>query len=235
MSGCAAATVGLAQAARLRLVGMLSGGGRTLLNLLDAIDSGRLSATVDLAIASRPSAPGIERVRARGVRVEIVPVRDPRDAAAEAAAHDAVDRLLDGAAPDLVCLCGWLRWVRVAPHRRHRMVNIHPSLLPDFGGPGMHGDRVHAAVLAAGRRHSGCTVHLVDEHYDQGPVLLRRACPVLPDDTVTSLAARVFRQECLAYPEALRLYERGVLVPGAAPPRGPARIRCGGGAAEITR
>src|SRR5690606_6846153 len=89
------------------------------------------------------------------------------------------------------------------------VVNIHPALLPRHGGPGMYGDRVHAAVLAAGDPESGCTVHLADGVYDAGPIVLQKRCEVLPDDTPESLAARVFELELEAYPEALRvLFER---------------------------
>ncbi len=89
------------------------------------------------------------------------------------------------------------------------MVNIHPALLPDFGGPGMYGHRVHEAVLASGKKESGCTVHLCDSAYDRGPIVLQRRVPVLPGDTPDTLAARVFGAECEAYPEALRcLFEK---------------------------
>ena len=90
-------------------------------------------------------------------------------------------------------------------------MNIHPGLLPRFGGRGMWGDRVHRAVLEAGETQSGCTVHFADNEYDKGPVILRRTVPVLPGDTVDTLAARVFEQECVAYPEAIRLFAEGRL------------------------
>ena len=90
-------------------------------------------------------------------------------------------------------------------------MNIHPALLPRFGGPGMYGHHVHRAVLRAGETVSGCTVHFVDEEYDHGPIILQRECPVLPDDSPETLAARVFEQECRAYPEAVRLFAEGRL------------------------
>jgi folate-dependent phosphoribosylglycinamide formyltransferase PurN len=90
-------------------------------------------------------------------------------------------------------------------------MNIHPALLPEFGGTGMHGAAVHRAVLAAGRDVSGCTVHFVDEIYDHGPIILQRTCPVLPGDDESSLAARVFAEERAAYPEAIRLFAEGRL------------------------
>ncbi|MBL0870820.1 MAG: phosphoribosylglycinamide formyltransferase, partial [Phycisphaerales bacterium] len=86
-----------------------------------------------------------------------------------------------------------------------RIVNIHPSLLPSFGGRGMYGDKVHEAVLKAGVKETGCTVHLVNAEYDDGPVLVQRRCEVRPGDDVRSLAARVFEQECIAYPEGIAM------------------------------
>ena len=90
-------------------------------------------------------------------------------------------------------------------------MNIHPALLPDFGGKSYYGHRVHEVVLAAGCAESGCTVHFCDNLYDHGPIILQRRVPVLPDDTPDTLAARVFEQECIAYPEAIRLYAAGRL------------------------
>lgn len=184
-----------------RLAVLLSGGGRTVINLLDTIERGELNAAVVSVIASRLSA-GVERCRARGLEVFAA----TRAAFPEPAARDdAITRRIVESRADLVCLCGYLRRIRLDPPLRGRVINIHPSLLPDFGGQGMYGDRVHAAVLAAGRRFSGCTVHFVDDGYDEGPVIVQRACHVRPDDDVDRLAARVFEQECLAYPEAIRL------------------------------
>ena len=113
---------------------------------------------------------------------------------------------------DFIVLAGFL-WL-VPPYLVQaytgKIVNIHPALLPRYGGPGMYGGRVHAAVLASGATHSGCTVHLCDDEYDRGPILLQRTCPVLEGDDVHTLAARVFEEEMRAFPEALRrLIEAG--------------------------
>ena len=89
------------------------------------------------------------------------------------------------------------------------MLNIHPALLPDFGGAGFYGHHVHAAVLACGAKESGCTVHLVDDEYDHGPIILQKRVPIMPGDTPETLAARVFAAECEAYPEALQKFARG--------------------------
>jgi phosphoribosylglycinamide formyltransferase-1 len=107
---------------------------------------------------------------------------------------------------DFVCLAGYLRILPNAILERFpgRVLNIHPSLLPKFGGKGMYGIRVHQAVVAAGETESGCTVHLVTEHYDEGPVVLQLKCEVRPEDTPEDVAANVLKLEHRAYPEALR-------------------------------
>jgi len=114
-------------------------------------------------------------------------------------------------AADLVCLAGFLKLIQPDPEFDGRILNIHPSLLPSFGGRGMYGRRVHAAVLDAGCRVSGCTVHLVDASYDTGPILVQRCCEVHDDDDPESLAARVFAEECEAYPAAIQLLSSGRL------------------------
>lgn len=178
-----------------RLLAMLSGGGRTLMNLLDEIEAGRLRARIAGAIASRPC-PGAQRAEARGLPTRIVRgVIPAADLEALAGEHDA----------SWIVLCGYLQRLEIPTSLEGRIVNIHPALLPKFGGPGMYGDRVHRAVLEAGEPESGCTVHLCDAEYDSGPIVLQARCPVLPDDTVDTLAARVFEAECRAYPEALTM------------------------------
>lgn len=190
-----------------RLGAMISGGGRTILNLLDAIGRGDLHAAIPVAIASR-GCPGVERLRARGVEVRVMPGDlDERELCALVAEFGL----------SWIVLGGYLRRVPVPAGLGGRIVNIHPALLPAFGGPGMFGDRVHAAVLASGARESGCTVHLCDDEYDRGPIVLQRRCPVESGDTVDTLAARVFERECIAYPEALqRLF--ALPVSGMSPP-----------------
>jgi phosphoribosylglycinamide formyltransferase-1 len=117
----------------------------------------------------------------------------------------------DDARADLVCLAGWLSLLALPASYQGRVMNIHPALLPGFGGKGMYGHNVHAAVLAHGCRVSGCTVHFVDERYDNGPIIVQRTCPVLDDDTPDTLAHRVFEEEKIAYPEAIRLFQEGRL------------------------
>jgi formyltetrahydrofolate-dependent phosphoribosylglycinamide formyltransferase len=188
---------------RLRLAALISGGGRTLLNLADRIEQGTLDATVELVIASRQRVAGVERAADRGLHVEVA---SPRRYPDPDRRHDAITGWLMEQRIDLVCLCGYLCWFRVDAPFRNRVVNIHPALLPDFGGHGLYGMHVHRAVLAAGRQVSGCTVHIVDEQYDHGPIVLQRTCPVLPDDDAETLAARVFHEECIAYPQVVQWF-----------------------------
>ncbi|MEE9131359.1 MAG: phosphoribosylglycinamide formyltransferase [Phycisphaerales bacterium] len=187
----------------LRIAALISGTGRTLINILDKIDAGELNASVELVIASRGAIAGVELSEGRGLEVRIV---RRRDFAGDDQMHDAISAALTEKRIELVCLCGYLRWFRVDDPFAERVMNIHPALLPEFGGQDMHGQVVHQAVLDSGGRLSGCTVHFVDEEYDHGPIILQRTCPVLRDDDHESLAARVFALECQAYPEAIRLF-----------------------------
>lgn len=177
-----------------RLAILLSGGGRTLLNLHDLISRGELNATIPLVISSKEGI-GAGRARARNLHTLVIPGQ---------MTLETFSGILNQHAIDLVILAGYLKKLPVPPHYRNKILNIHPALLPKFGGHGMYGDRVHAAVIAAGEKESGCTVHFVDDQYDTGPIILQRTCPVLPTDDAHTLAARVFEQECIAYPEAIR-------------------------------
>jgi formyltetrahydrofolate-dependent phosphoribosylglycinamide formyltransferase len=192
----------------LRLGALLSGGGRTVLNLADRIADGTLPAEIALVIASRADVAGVQRARERGLEVLVADLRDFESADE---LHDTITSWLLERDVGLVCLCGYLRWFRLDKPYRGRAMNIHPALLPDFGGTGMYGLRVHRAVLASGATVSGCTVHFLDDQYDHGPIILQRECPVLPGDDEQTLADRVFEQECLAYPEAVRLFADGRL------------------------
>lgn len=182
----------------MRLVVLISGSGTTLQNLIEQTADGRLDATIVGVVSSKPDVLGVERAVCAGLPVTVVEVR-PRATFSDRV-FDAVRRYQ----PDLVCLAGWLHLLRIPPEFHQRVLNIHPSLLPAFGGPGMYGRRVHEAVLAAGATTSGCTVHFADDSYDTGPIILQREVPVQPDDTPDTLAKRVFAAECEAYPAAIR-------------------------------
>jgi phosphoribosylglycinamide formyltransferase-1 len=187
---------------RLRLGVLLSGGGRTLENILEHIRAGSLPAEVAVVIASRPGIRGIEVGKAAGAATHLV---RPKEYPTVEAYSDAMVRLLDEARVDLVCLAGFLSYWIIPERYAGRVINIHPALLPAFGGKGMYGHHVHEAVLERGCKVSGCTVHLVSNEYDEGPIVIQRSVPVYAEDTADDLAARVFREECIAYPEAIRL------------------------------
>jgi len=197
----------------LRLGVLLSGGGRTLLNILAEIKAGRLPAEVAVVIASR-DCKGVERAKAAGLNVKVVPYKSFKreDSSADIPAYSAaIVRHLDAAAVELVVQAGFLSLWRIPPQYEGKVMNIHPALLPSFGGHGMYGHHVHEAVLASGCKVSGCTVHFVTNEYDTGPIIVQRTVPVLEGDDAETLAARVFEQECAAYPEAIRLFAAGRL------------------------
>jgi formyltetrahydrofolate-dependent phosphoribosylglycinamide formyltransferase len=160
--------------------------------LVEAVRQGTIpGAEVSVVVAPSATSPALASAQELGVTVAV-------------AKSD--DELVEAFAEcDVVCLAGYMRLVPAALIAAHpdRILNIHPALLPKFGGKGMYGHHVHEAVLAAGETESGCTVHFVNEQYDEGQILLQHRCPVLPDDTAESLAARVLQLEHRAYPEAV--------------------------------
>jgi len=192
-----------------RLAVMLSGSGRTLVNLVERIRAGALPAEIALVIASKECM-GAQRAREAGLNTVVEAGVIPAERLAALLAPHAIDWII---------LAGYLKLVRIPDAYRGRIVNIHPALLPAFGGAGMYGHRVHEAVLAAGSKESGCTVHLCDGEFDRGQILLQRRCPVLPDDTPESLATRVFELEKEAYPAAIRGLIRGEYPVAARAPR----------------
>jgi phosphoribosylglycinamide formyltransferase-1 len=187
----------------IQLAVLISGGGRSLMNLHRRIEEGRLDATIRIVVSSRGDAPGAARARDVGLPIVVV----ERKTLSPEAFQERIAQAVRGA--DLICMAGFLSLWRVPDELHGRVINIHPALLPDFGGPGMYGHRVHQAVLRAGRSESGCTVHFCDNEYDRGPIILQRKVPVQPDDTPESLAARVFEQECIALPEVIQLFAGG--------------------------
>ncbi|MFN3597619.1 MAG: phosphoribosylglycinamide formyltransferase [Rubricoccaceae bacterium] len=195
------ASAGPAMRPAMRLAVFASGGGSNFGAILDAIDGGRLAAEPALLVVDRPCG-AVARAEARGVPVAHL---SPGAFATPEAFGEALLEALGAARADTVALAGYLRRVPPAVVRRFagRMLNIHPALLPAFGGPGMYGRRVHEAVLARGCRVSGATVHLVDEEYDTGRIVAQACVPVAPDDTPDALAARVLALEHRLFPEAL--------------------------------
>lgn len=189
-----------------RLAVLVSAGGTTLQNLLDRSADGRLDARVALVISSNPGVYALERAAAAGVPSEVVARKSFTSAEAFSGR---VFELCREAGVDLVCLAGFLQLLRVPADFRGRVLNVHPSLIPAFCGKGYYGHHVHEAALARGVKVSGCTVHLVDDEYDHGPILVQKAVEVRDDDTADTLAARVFAAECEAYPEAITLVASG--------------------------
>ena len=194
----------------LRVVVLISGSGTTLQNLIDRIRDGSLPATIVGVVSSRGDVLGVERAKQAGLPVVVV--ERPRGSRAIPSNTTGPGNFVETVwsavrsfSPDLVCFGGWLHLLPIPADFHNRVVNIHPSLLPAFGGKGMHGHHVHEAVLAAGVKVSGCTVHFADDTYDTGPILVQRCVHVSSDDTAQTLAGRVFEAECVAYPEAIRL------------------------------
>ena len=185
---------------------LISGTGRTLQNLIDQISAGRVPARIVRVISSR--AEGIGPARARLAGIETVALPRARYATDDAYS-EAVAAVIDRTPIELVAMAGFVHLFRIPEKLQGRVMNIHPALLPAFGGHGFYGERVHEAVLRAGARESGCTVHFADNEYDRGPIVLQRKVPVLPGDTPGTLAKRVFFEECRAYPEAIRLFAEG--------------------------
>lgn len=218
---------------RLRAAVLISGSGRTLQNFLDLSRRGRLPIEVVLVVSSRDDAWGLVRARRAGVPSVVIRRRDHADVGAFSAA---LERALRGARAELVLMAGYLCLWRIPRRWRHRVLNIHPALIPAFSGAGFYGDRVHEAVLASGARWTGCTVHFADDVYDHGPIILQRVVPVRDDDTPRALAERVFRAERRAYPEAIRLLAAGRLkVRGRRVYRTAGSTRTRSGAAQALR
>ena len=183
-----------------RIAVLASGGGTNLQAILEHFDSrgGQPAGEVVVVASDRQSAGALERARTRRIPTASVQARS-------SAPGQPLDDILDEHHVDLIALAGYLRLVpeRTVDRYRGRIVNIHPALLPAFGGAGMYGHRVHQAVLDSGSTVSGATVHFVDNVYDRGPVIAQWPVPVFADDTADSLAARVLRVEHVLYPLAI--------------------------------
>jgi len=192
----------------IRLGVLLSGGGRTMVNIQNQIQAGNLNAEIALVISSRSTIKGVERAENLGFNLKIIRKKDFGDIDSFS---NKIAEELEKAKVDLVIQAGWLCLWKIPQKYENRVMNIHPALLPSFGGTGMWGHHVHEAVLKTGCKVSGCTVHFCTNEYDVGPIIVQRACEVEDGDDADSLAARVFEQECIAYPEAIRLFSENRL------------------------
>lgn len=195
----------------LKIAAMVSGQGRgsNLGALLAACESGEIAGRFTVVIGTRADAPALERARAAGAATSVVsPRKYPED---DVGYGEALLRILRRYEVDLLCLAGYMRQLpsSVVTAYAERILNVHPALLPLFGGRGMYGENVHRAVLESGMKVSGCTVHFVDEQYDTGPIVVQSAVPVEEDDTPATLAARVITAEHQAYVRAVQLCAAG--------------------------
>lgn len=172
------------------------GRGTNLRALAGACSDGAVPAAVEVVVSPVAGSPAADFARSSGLRLEVVPPGEGYGLRLLSA--------LEGST--LVCLAGYLRLLPSEVLDRYPVLNIHPALLPKFGGKGMYGIHVHEAVLEAGESSSGCTVHRVTPVYDEGEVVVQLACPVLEGDTPETLAARVLELEKVAYPEAIRRF-----------------------------
>jgi phosphoribosylglycinamide formyltransferase-1 len=194
----------------IKLAVLISGSGRTLKNFIDLAAEGDLPIEIRLVISNTAKAGGLQFAAEAGIPSRIVARDDfPAGAAGDREFGQAIFAACREAGVDIVAMAGFLKLAPVPDDFVGRVVNIHPALIPAFCGPGMYGLRVHQAVLDAGVKVTGCTVHFVDSEYDKGPIIWQQPVPVFDDDTADTLAARVFEVEKEAYPHVLRLLAEG--------------------------
>ncbi len=192
-------------ASKLRIAVLISGSGTNLQAIIDAIESGKLDARIELVLSNRAEAYGLVRAKNHGLLTEVL---DHKKFASREAFDEAVVALLRARDVELVILAGFMRLLSPVFVKAfsNRIMNIHPALLPSF--PGLH---VQKRAVEHGVRFSGCTVHFVNEECDEGPIIIQAVVPVFPDDTEESLAARILEQEHRIYPRAIQLYSEGRL------------------------
>ncbi|HYW36098.1 MAG TPA: phosphoribosylglycinamide formyltransferase [Balneolaceae bacterium] len=188
-----------------RLVFFASGSGTNFQSVIDTIHTGPADARIYGLVSNKPKAGALERAKKHDIPVKIL---SPASFATQEKYAENLLQTLQAWQPDLIVLAGYLLKIPplVIKAYPEQIINIHPSLLPKFGGEGFYGKRVHKAVIEAGEAQSGCTVHIVDEAYDQGPVLEQRRVPVLDNDTPETLAERVLEEEHELLPEVILNY-----------------------------
>src|SRR5262245_34705646 len=191
---------------QLPIAVLISGGGTTLQNLINRIAAGTLPVRIVLVVSTQRNVAGVERAAKAGLPVHVI---ERRIFPSVEAFSERTFEVCRAAGAQLICLAGYLQLLTIPADDRGKVLNIHPALLPAFGGKGMYGPHVHEAVLKHGAKESGCTVHVVDDHYDHGPIVAQRTVEVKPDDTPEALAKRVFEQECELYPDVIRAFVEG--------------------------
>jgi phosphoribosylglycinamide formyltransferase-1 len=188
---------------KLRLAILVSGSGRSLENLAELIAREELDCKLGLVLSDRDGVKALERAERLGIEHVALSYREL--GSAQAFSQRAFQEI-EARGCNRVVLAGFLRLLKLPDGWEGRVMNIHPSLLPKYGGKGFYGEHVHRAVIEAGETLTGCTVHLIDDHYDQGNILLQREVPVHADDTPETLGARVFEEEKRALPDAIRMW-----------------------------
>ncbi|MEK6739234.1 MAG: phosphoribosylglycinamide formyltransferase [Planctomycetota bacterium] len=187
---------------------LISGSGTTLQNFIDHIEAGKLNAKIQVVVSSKADVAGMARAIKHNVPTAVIPYKNHKNIDSFS---NAITSELEKYPIDLVILAGFLHLYKIPEKYNGMVMNIHPGLIPAFCGHHYYGHKVHEAVINYGAKVSGCTVHFADNEYDKGPIIIQRAVPVLENDTPDSLAARVFEEECVAYPEAIRLFAEGRL------------------------
>ena len=177
------------------------------MNLLDVQKSGELNAEIVCVISSKricdENLEVIVRCESEGIPVRYVVRSEYKD---KQKFWDVQNKTVDEFAPDMIALAGYLKLWRIPEKYLGKVMNIHPALLPKYGGKGYFGLHVHESVLKAGEKESGCTIHFANNEYDSGPIILQKKVKIYENDTADSLKKRVFTQECIAYPEAINLF-----------------------------
>ncbi len=191
----------------MQLAVLISGGGSTLQNLIEHIHAGKLEAEIACVISSKRTAGGLERAEQHGIPGHALPLKDY---AGDLATYNrdlwnAIRRYR----PGLVVLAGWMSMLEIPGEYVNRIINIHPALIPSFSGKGMYGLHVHRAVLDYGVKITGVTIHLVDDQYDHGPIVMQEPVAVLDNDTPESLMERVQVKEREMYPQAIQWFAEG--------------------------
>jgi len=192
----------------LNLAILISGSGTTLQNIIDKINDKTLNANIQVVISSAPDTYGIKRAEQNSIPVAVVERKGYNDS--DIFSNTIINEI-EKYPVDLIILAGFLHLFKIPDKYTGKAMNIHPGLIPSFCGKGYYGHHVHEAVIRSGVKVSGCTVHFVDNEYDCGPIIIQRVVQVHEDDSPETLAQRVFKEECIAYPEAINLFAEGKL------------------------
>ena len=192
----------------LNLAILISGSGTTLQNIIDKINDNSLNARIQVVVCNSPDAYGIKRAEQNNIPTAIVQHKGHNQTETFS---NTIIKEIEKYPVDLIILAGFLHLFKIPDSSAGKVMNIHPGLIPSLCGKGYYGHHVHKAAIESGVRISGCTVHFVDNEYDRGPIIIQRTVHVDTDDTPDTLAQKVFKEECIAYPEAIRLFAEGKL------------------------